>query len=197
MCAHCVLPLCAFIVRFIVRAMGVVRRHSMHNGAQPSRRNEAAQCKIIVRPAWHNGRAHIGEAKSAWHNVFVIVRFFFDSFLLITYSSFNAQIWVAVRSESWPLSGSRLLFHLHSLSVVRCGGWCWVHAGRGLWGVGTVIKLYSPISAKLRLWPPMSVFWTLLFCWCLFSFWFVFFVLFPVPLAGPEYRYKLIVRARM
>lgn len=78
LCAHCALPLCAFIVRFIVRAMGVLRQHSVHNGAPPSLHNEAAQCEIIVRPAWHNGQAYIGEAKSAWHNVFFIVRFVFD-----------------------------------------------------------------------------------------------------------------------
>ena len=78
LCAHCALPLCAFIVRFIVRAMGVVRRHSVHNGAPPSLHNEAAQCKSIVRSAWHNGRAYISEAKSAWHNDFVIVRILFD-----------------------------------------------------------------------------------------------------------------------
>ena len=61
--------LCAFIVRFIVRAIGVVRQHSVHNGAPPSLHNEAAQCKIIVRFVWHKGRARIGEAKSAWQNV--------------------------------------------------------------------------------------------------------------------------------
>ena len=55
--------LCAFIVRFIVRAMGVVPQHSLHNGARPSLRNEAAQYKIIVRPARHPGRAYIGRSK--------------------------------------------------------------------------------------------------------------------------------------
>ena len=87
MCSHCALSLCACIVRFIVRASGLVRQHPVHNGAPPFLHNEAAQCKTMVCPAWHNGRAYIGEAKSAWHNDFVIVRFLFDSFiLLIQYS---------------------------------------------------------------------------------------------------------------
>ena len=85
LCSHCALSLCACIVRFIVRASGLVRQHSVHNGAPLFLHNEAAQCKIIVCPAWHNGRAYIGEAKSAWHNVFVIVRFFLYFCLIIIY----------------------------------------------------------------------------------------------------------------
>ena len=68
LCAHCAQSLRAQVV---------------HNGKPPSLHNEAAQCKSIVRSAWHNGRAYIGEAKSAWHNVFVIVRFFFDIYIYI------------------------------------------------------------------------------------------------------------------
>ena len=82
LCSHCALSLCACIVRFIVRASGLVRQHSVHNGAPLFLHNEAAQCKIIVRPARHNRRAYIGEAKSAWHNGFVIVRLLVDSFSL-------------------------------------------------------------------------------------------------------------------
>ena len=91
---------CGLIVRIIVRfhcalhwrAMGVVRRHSVHNGAPPSLRNEVAQCNIIVRPAWHNGRAYISEAKSAWHNDFVIVRLFFDRYFF-KYNTVTVLIW--------------------------------------------------------------------------------------------------------
>ena len=69
-CALCVKPLCAHCAQSL-------RAQVVHNGKPPSLHNEAAQCKSIVRSAWHNGRAYIGEAKSAWHNDFVIVRFFF------------------------------------------------------------------------------------------------------------------------
>ena len=84
-CALCVKPLCAHCAQSLRAAV-------VHNAKPPSLHNEVAQCKIIVRSAWHNGRAHIGEAKSAWHNVFVIVRFFFVSFFSIQYSRFFRYI---------------------------------------------------------------------------------------------------------
>ena len=101
MCAHCALPLCAFIVRFIVRAMGVVRQHSVHNGAPPSLHNEAAQCEIIVRPAWHNGRAYIGEAKSAWHNDFVIVQF---CFICVSFNTIQGKLTVDTFADTNQLN---------------------------------------------------------------------------------------------
>ena len=76
-CALCVKPLCAHCAQSLCAAV-------VHNGKPPSLHNEAAQCKSIVRSAWHNGRAYISEAKSAWHNDFVIVRFFFDWYFLNT-----------------------------------------------------------------------------------------------------------------
>ena len=74
--------LCALIVRFHCALhcarYGRSAQHSVHNGRPPSLRNEAAQCKTVVRSARHNGFAFMREAIPAWHNVFGIVRFFFD-----------------------------------------------------------------------------------------------------------------------
>ena len=65
-------------MRFIVRAIGVVPQHSVHNARPALLSNEAAQCKTVVRSAWHNGFAAASGAIPAWHNGFGIVRIFFD-----------------------------------------------------------------------------------------------------------------------
>ena len=60
---HCAHSLCAAVV---------------HNVKPTFLHNEAAQCKTVVRSAWHNGLARVSEAIPAWHNGFGIVRIFFD-----------------------------------------------------------------------------------------------------------------------
>ena len=54
----------------------------MHNAIPALLSNEAAQCKTVVRSAWHNGLATVSGAIPAWHNGFGIVRIFFDGFFL-------------------------------------------------------------------------------------------------------------------
>ena len=65
LCARCAHSLCAAVV---------------HNVNPDLLRNEAAQCKTVVRSAWHNGFARVSGAIPAWHNGFGIVRIFFDGF---------------------------------------------------------------------------------------------------------------------
>ena len=94
LCAHCacsvcfiiVCSLCVFIVRFrcaccalCVKLLCARRAHSLcaavvHNVNPDLLRNEAAQCKTVVRSAWHNGLARVSGAIPAWHNGFGIVR---------------------------------------------------------------------------------------------------------------------------
>ena len=50
--------------------------HCVHNAIPALLSNEAAQCKTVVRSAWHNGLARVSGAIPAWHNGFGIVRFF-------------------------------------------------------------------------------------------------------------------------
>ena len=80
--------LCASIVRFHCALhcahYGCSAQRSVHNVGPPPLHNETAQCKTVVRPAWHNGFAFVGEAIPAWHNVFGIVRIFVDRFFHTT-----------------------------------------------------------------------------------------------------------------
>ena len=96
--AHCALVvraryvflLCVFIVRFrcaccalCVKLLCARCAHSLcaavvHNVNPDLLRNEPAQCKTVVRSAWHNGLATVSEAIAAWHNGFGIVRILFD-----------------------------------------------------------------------------------------------------------------------
>ena len=94
--AHCALvvharyvfPLCAFIVRFrcaccelcvkllCTRCAHSLRAAVVHNVNPDLLRNAAAQCKTVVRSAWHNGLARVSGAIPVWHNGFGIVRLF-------------------------------------------------------------------------------------------------------------------------
>ena len=58
LCAHCAQSLRAAVV---------------HNVKPAFLHNEAAQCKTVVRSAWHNGLARVSGAIPAWHNGFGIV----------------------------------------------------------------------------------------------------------------------------
>ena len=93
LCALCetiVRSLCAVIVRFrcvccalYVKLLCARCAHSLcaavvHNVNPDLLRNEAAQCKTVVRSAWHNGLARVSGAIPAWHNGFGIVRILFD-----------------------------------------------------------------------------------------------------------------------
>ena len=81
---HCARELCVIICaqrETVVRSLcAFIARSDVHNVNPAFLRNEAAQCKTVVRSAWHNGSARISGAISAWHNVFGIVRILFDGF---------------------------------------------------------------------------------------------------------------------
>ena len=86
LCVHCACSLCVFRCACCALCAARCAQHCVHslcavvvhNVDPPSLRNEAAQCKTIVRSAWHNGLARVSEANPAWHNVLGIVRILFD-----------------------------------------------------------------------------------------------------------------------
>ena len=79
-CGSCA-SLCAQRETVVRSLCALIVRSDVHNVNPAFLRNEAAQCKTVVRSAWHNGFARVSGAIPAWHNGFGIVRILFDGFV--------------------------------------------------------------------------------------------------------------------